>query len=360
MKRWFGLLVIVAVLMMAGAVLAQDDDMMEATVQLGGNDELGAFLVDADGMTLYIFGIDEPGVSNCEGGCLDNWPPLTVAEGEIPTLADGISGQLGVINHEDGTRHVTYNGMPLYYWVRDAEPGDATGHLVNDIWFVATPPLIGLGGNDELGQFLVDADGMTLYIFGADESGVSNCEGGCADNWPPLTIDSEADLIVQPGLPAEFDVIERTDGSLQVTQDGLPLYGWIRDEAPGDSTGHLVNDIWFVAKLPTLAAVENEDFDDPILVGPNGMTLYIFGMDESGMSNCVDGCAINWPPLLIVDGEELLVGEGIEGEIATLEREDGSLQITYNDMPLYYWINDVVPGDTTGHEVRDVWFVAQP
>ena len=121
-----GMVVVAALLVGAVSALAQGEEMA-ATVSLGGNDELGEFLVGAEGMTLYLFTNDEPGVSNCAGQCAENWPPLLVGEDERPTLAAGIPGRLGVITREDGGRQVTYNGTPLYYWINDAAPGDATG-----------------------------------------------------------------------------------------------------------------------------------------------------------------------------------------------------------------------------------------
>jgi predicted lipoprotein with Yx(FWY)xxD motif len=360
MKRSWLWMVVIMVLTLIGAagVLAQDD--MVDTVGLGGNDDLGTFLVGGEsGMTLYTFTRDEPGVSNCVDQCATNWPPLTVDEGVQPTLAEGISGRLGVIARADGTRQVTYNGWPLYFWVNDAAAGDATGQGVNDVWFVAAMPTVGLGGNDSLGTFLVGANGMTLYTFARDEGGASACYDQCATNWPPLTVADVDALSVQPGIPGEFGVAERTDGTQQVTFNGWPLYGWINDAAPGDSTGHLVNDVWFAAAPPTLSAVDSEEFGQ-ILVGPDGMTLYTFANDTAGTSACVDGCAVAWPPLMAGADGDPVAAEGLMGEVGTIERADGSMQVTYNGMPLYGWINDVIPGDTTGHNFRDVWFVAVP
>ena len=107
-----------------------------ATVSLGGNEALGEFLVGPDGMTLYIFTNDEPGVSNCTGGCADNWPPLTL-EGDEVAAGDGVTGELALIEREDGSMQVTYDGQPLYYWANDSAPGDSTGHEVGGVWFVA-------------------------------------------------------------------------------------------------------------------------------------------------------------------------------------------------------------------------------
>jgi predicted lipoprotein with Yx(FWY)xxD motif len=351
------LLALLAVLLIGGAVAAQDAPAYTAV--LGGNAELGPFLVDANGMTLYTFANDTPGVTNCYDECAANWPPLTVEEDAMPTLDPAASGMLGVIERTDGLRQVTYNGWPLYYWVNDAQAGDTTGHLVRDVWFVASTPQVGLGGNAQLGKFLVGANGMTLYTFSSDTEGVSNCADECAANWPPMTVESAEALTAQPGLAGEIGSIERADGGFQATLNGMPLYFWVADMKPGDATGQGVGGVWFVAALPTVSVSENADLG-PILTGPNGMTLYTFANDTAGASTCTDGCAVAWPPLTVAAGETVMAGEGVTGELATITRADGSLQVTYNDMPLYYWINDIVPGDTTGHNFRDVWFAAQP
>lgn len=90
-----------------------------------------------------------------------------------------------------------------------------------------------------------------------------------------------------------------------------------------------------------------------ILVGPNGMTLYLYTRDEPGVSNCYDQCAVNWPPFFVED--ESMAGEGW----SIVERTDGTKMWAYNDMPLYYWINDAAPGDTTGQGVGEVWYVVE-
>ncbi len=98
---------------------------------------LGTFLVDEKGMTLYLFTKDTPGVSNCSGSCLTAWPPL-LTSGE-PRAGDGVTGKLGTITRDDGSLQVTYNDMPLYYYVTDVKPGDTTGQDVGGVWFVVAP-----------------------------------------------------------------------------------------------------------------------------------------------------------------------------------------------------------------------------
>lgn len=352
------LLILIVLILSAVPVAYAQDDMMSYTVMMGGNDELGNFLVDSEGMTLYTFANDTPGETNCFDQCLENWPALTVPEGEWPTMEPGVPGRLGVITRPDNNeRQVTLDGWPLYYWVQDEAAGDATGHLVGDVWFVATPASVSLSFDEVLGHILVGETGMTLYTFGNDEANVSNCYDQCATNWPPLMAESLDDVTLQPGLAGELGLIERNDGGLQVTYDGQPLYYWVQDEAPGDTTGHLVGDVWFVIQPDVLRVGGNDDLGE-FLVGPDGMTLYLFTNDEANVSNCYDQCAFNWPPLMA--GENLGAMSEVGGEVGVIERDDGSLQVTYDGQPLYYWIRDVVPGDATGHEVNDVWFVVQP
>jgi predicted lipoprotein with Yx(FWY)xxD motif len=92
----------------------------------------------------------------------------------------------------------------------------------------------------------------------------------------------------------------------------------------------------------------------------DGMTLYIFDNDTGGESSCYESCATNWPPLLVEEGAEPAAGEGVTGDIGVTARTDGSVQVTYNDMPLYYFANDSAPGDATGDGVGDVWHIAIP
>ena len=96
------------------------------TVAVMQNPTLGPILTDDHGMTLYSFAIDTPGVSNCDGDCASVWPPFSPPSGSL-TAPSGVTGTLGVITRADGTQQVTYNGMPLYFYVTDKNPGDTKG-----------------------------------------------------------------------------------------------------------------------------------------------------------------------------------------------------------------------------------------
>lgn len=92
-----------------------------------------------------------------------------------------------------------------------------------------------------------------------------------------------------------------------------------------------------------------------MLTGANGMTLYTFDKDMagSGKSVCTGPCAANWPPLMASAGE-------VSGGYSVVTRDDGSKQLAYKGKPLYFWVKDGKPGDTTGDGFNGVWHVARP
>ena len=97
-----------------------------------------------------------------------------------------------------------------------------------------------------------------------------------------------------------------------------------------------------------------------VLVAANGMTLYIFTKDvkDSGKSACVTGCIDTWPALTVAAGATPAGGTGVTGKLGTITRDDGTLQVTYNGMPLYFFKNDKAPGDANG--VYTNWEAVKP
>lgn len=92
-------------------------------------------LVGPNGMTLYTFDRDTmgSGKSVCNGPCATNWPPL------MASAADKPSGDWTIVVRDDGSRQWAWRGKPVYYWIRDAKPGDRTGDGVNNAWRLARP-----------------------------------------------------------------------------------------------------------------------------------------------------------------------------------------------------------------------------
>ena len=221
---------------------------------------------------------------------------------------------------------------------------------------------INSSAHPQLGTILTDAGGRTVYLSTNDERNNSNCSGGCAETWPPVT--STADPEGGEGVSAgRLDTIIREDGSVQITYNGWPLYHYARDEAPGEANGQDIDGTWFVVStaggpIQGNAVVANSKHSDfgTILVDASGRTLYLFTADEKNKSVCSGGCAIAWPPLLSV-GDPAAAGD-VEGRLlSTLILEDGYTQVAYNGWPLYYYAPDQRPGDAKGQNVGDIWFV---
>jgi len=112
--------------------LAQPD----YTVMIANNPNIGSYLVDSQGNTLYYFTKDATGVSNCKGQCSVLWPTFYTDKIAVPSRLD--AADFGMITREDGMKQTTFRGFPLYYFNKDMRAGDIKGEKVNDVWFVVS------------------------------------------------------------------------------------------------------------------------------------------------------------------------------------------------------------------------------
>ena len=95
---------------------------------------------------------------------------------------------------------------------------------------------------------LTNAKGFTLYTFAADTPGKSNCNGSCAQFWPPV----KGPVSAMSGVSGTFGTITRSDGTMQETWNGHPLYTYVADTAPGQDKGNNLNlsgGVWHVIAL---------------------------------------------------------------------------------------------------------------
>jgi predicted lipoprotein with Yx(FWY)xxD motif len=102
--------------------VATGPDVLEARVVGGVN-----LLTNANGLTLYWFAPDTSTKSACYGSCAAYWPPVT----GNPVAGPGVTGRLGTITRTDGTTQATYDGHPLYTYIGDHAPGQASGNNLN-------------------------------------------------------------------------------------------------------------------------------------------------------------------------------------------------------------------------------------
>lgn len=114
----------------AAAVLLASTSLATAAPAMMSDTPMGSVLTDDAGYTLYTFDRDDTGVSNCYEQCAANWPPFMAADDAVP------EGSFTLVQRTDGTQMWAVDGMPLYYWKSDANPGDTTGDGVGDVWHV--------------------------------------------------------------------------------------------------------------------------------------------------------------------------------------------------------------------------------
>jgi predicted lipoprotein with Yx(FWY)xxD motif len=223
-------------------------------INISSTAELGSFLTDENGRTLYTYTKDMPGMSMCVDQCAVNWPIYSADN--LQLSAELNAADFSSITRADGKKQVAYKGMPLYYFAKDAKAGDVTGQAVNNVWYVAGHSGVGVATNEKLGSYLVDAKGMALYLYTRDTENSTVCYGNCEVNWPifySANISDTAEL-----KAADFGTITRTDGTMQTTFRGAPLYYYVKDMKAGDVTGQDVGKVWYVIDPAPPAAPTEE------------------------------------------------------------------------------------------------------
>jgi predicted lipoprotein with Yx(FWY)xxD motif len=99
-----------------------------ADLDLAESAEHGRYLVDATGKALYMLEKDSKGTSTCHDACATQWPPLLAQQGVPGTRDPSLDkGAVGVIQRNDGTQQVTFNGHPLYHYAKDTATGQING-----------------------------------------------------------------------------------------------------------------------------------------------------------------------------------------------------------------------------------------
>jgi predicted lipoprotein with Yx(FWY)xxD motif len=222
-----------------------------------GSTAIGSLLIDTRGRTLYLYTPDKANTSACYGQCASFWPPLLTTSKAVGK--HGVKQSLlGTTKRKDGKLQVTYAGHPLYSFAGDSESGDVNGQGLQNIWYAvsvngariqtaAPTETVALTKNDTLGaSILTDSKGMSLYMFKRDSGTTSVCYGGCAAAWPALLLTSGP---LRAGLGLKTSLLGttgRTDGTVQVTYAGHPLYYFARDTKPGDTNGQGFATLWYV------------------------------------------------------------------------------------------------------------------
>ena len=125
-KRLAWSLIAVASLGLAGAgtLVASQAQAAPALVKTAS----AHILVNAQGMTLYVFAVDKPNKSVCTGACAAFWPPVLLPKGaKATTTMPGVAGTFGVAMRAGDRRQLTFDGAPLYTFIKDKKAGDMNG-----------------------------------------------------------------------------------------------------------------------------------------------------------------------------------------------------------------------------------------
>jgi predicted lipoprotein with Yx(FWY)xxD motif len=136
----------------------------------------------------------------------------------------------------------------MKHWIKLLTTLAASALVASTAAGAATGPAKVEIGKSKLGRILVDSKGITLYDFVKDKGTTSACYGACAALWPPLI--SKGKPIAGTGVRASLlGTTKRKDGKLEVTYNGHPLYYFVTDHKPGQTTGQGVNQFggpWWV------------------------------------------------------------------------------------------------------------------
>jgi predicted lipoprotein with Yx(FWY)xxD motif len=219
--------------------------------------QLGTFLTNANGMALYYFALDVPGsgTTACNTStCLSAWTLFNA--GTISVSSSLKSSDFGTISVPGGTQ-TTYRGWPLYLYNGDTAAGETKGDGINDVWYVMKPDYsVVIMKNSRVGSYLADGTGKTLYNFSIDSNKMSACTNSssvliqgktCLQLWPVFAYGS---IMVPSALnPSDFAMFTRNDGMMQTAFKGMPLYYFLIDTSPGQTSGQGINGfggIWYV------------------------------------------------------------------------------------------------------------------
>jgi predicted lipoprotein with Yx(FWY)xxD motif len=136
------LVVLLAVTACTSAPTPPPAPAAEYTVKTMSKADLGDYIVDAKGMTLYYFTKDFAGKSSATAPVIANWPIFYAANIVVPSNMN--ASDFGTITGFEGKMQTTFKGWPLYYYIKDLAAGDTVGQGVGGVWFVINPQSVPL------------------------------------------------------------------------------------------------------------------------------------------------------------------------------------------------------------------------
>lgn len=362
--------------------------------------KFGTVLVTGSGESLYVFSGDSLPFSTAAGSpqlactalnkapapastpCTTAWPPLTASG---PVVAQGgVSHKALSTVTRNGVTQVTYFGHPVYGFINDKAAGEVNGEDVaafDGTWYLDHPngkPAVEVPTvttevtpNGIVLSSPTAAGGRTLYSLTADTPRTSACTGPCAALWPPLLTANGRSVAGTGTSRRLLGTIRRADGTLQVTYHGHPVYFFAFDLGAGAPAG-LTNGEYLLDPAPvdgnwytvlpqgipnpgtTKLGSETAGGKTILAVAGNPInhvvaTLYAFSADTATASTCTGQCAMIWPPV-ITTTPAAVSGMANGALLGTIQRADGTFQVTYNGHPLYFFAKALDSG-TEGNNI---------
>jgi predicted lipoprotein with Yx(FWY)xxD motif len=395
----FAVLAVASTASAAPAAPARHGSAAGSVVITTQHTKFGTVLATGSRQSLYVFSGDGFPFSTAPGSlqlpctalnkapapastpCTTAWPPL-MASGPLVATGGVQQKGLGTVTR-NGVTQVTYFGKPLYRFINDTKAHEVNGEDVaafNGTWYLdhtnGVPAVEVPTVNTEVspnGIVLSSptaSGGRTLYLLTADTRKMSACTGPCAALWPPLLTSSGHAVAGRGVSRAGFGTVRRADGTTQVTYAGHPVYFFAFDLGAGAPAGLTngeylidpapVDGVWYTVlpqglPNPGTTTVGSETAGGTTILAVTGgfthvvATLYAFSADSATASKCNGQCAMIWPPV-ITTTPAAVSGMAAGAKLGTIQRADGTFQVTYNGHPLYFFAKALDSG-TEGNNV---------
>jgi predicted lipoprotein with Yx(FWY)xxD motif len=223
-------------------------------VEAVNNSTLSQNIITIGGVTLYAYTEDTANTSNCNAACQQVWAPIHVIG--TPSAGTGVTASmLGTAEQADGRTLLTYNQMPVYFFIGDTVTGMINGQGFGNVWFAINPDgnivgsitevTINVASNPILGNYLVNGNGIAMYAFGKNTANTNTCAGVCPTIWPPVITLGHPNL--GPGVNASLvGEIPLGNGMEMVTYNGMPLYYYSGDANASTILGQGYLNLWYV------------------------------------------------------------------------------------------------------------------
>ena len=212
---------------------------------------------------------------------------------------------------------------------------------------------------------LENSAARSLYALSTEKGAALHCKTSCLSTWVPLLVKSSVKSVaVGPGVKGKVGFVRRSATRKQVTFNTYPLYTYVGDSGPNQSTGEAIasdGGVWHLvhAGARTAAATSyapilnsaNIPSYAGVLESTSSRSIYVLSAEKGGTLHCTGGCASIWPPLLVTSTTtSISLGNGVKGTIGFVAR-GAKKQVTFNSYPVYTYTGDNGANQSNGEGI---------